>query len=96
MKTPHKHVVEMCAFARGYEIEVYDSNRNEWATESYPFWHEDYKFRVKPEPKPNIVHERFVLLMEHLLLGITRHDKKDNVRFEFDGETNKLVKVEMI
>jgi hypothetical protein len=48
---PAKHHDVWLAQRRGEEIEVKNSC-NAWHSIPFPSWHEDYEYRVKPDPKP--------------------------------------------
>lgn len=39
------------AFAEGKEIEFKHKEGDEWFTQDYYVWDEDYEYRIKPEPR---------------------------------------------
>lgn len=90
MKTPHKHAELIKAWADGAEIERYSTIDNEWVHAQIPYWKEDYGFRIKPEPKPDIVRYGVALYW-----GRNAQDG-DNIKATFDGETGKLKSAEVI
>ena len=89
----HKHHKEIIAWAGGARIERKNWDLS-WSYEKNPSWHEGSKYRVKP--KANVALTIFVTRW----IDINKIDMygsgSDNVRFIFDGETNKLINVEMI
>ena len=94
MKQPHKHAELIKAWADGAEIEVWHPIDEEWVSrEIAPLWYESYEYRIKPEPKLDVVES--VLVMP-LSTGRTRNDMPHNLRLTWDGETGKLKKAEVI
>jgi hypothetical protein len=100
MSTPHKHAELIKAWADGAEIQA--KSENVWLDCRMPDWWPDTQYRIKPEPKPDVVMTRNIsILMEpcaeepnglvNVGVGFGR-----NVRFVFDGETRKLKSVEML
>lgn len=89
---PHKHAEIIKAWADGAEIEVYDGLHDRWCdlTNSCPAW-TSQRYRIKPEPKPDIVVSRWVYQD-----GSTAHCSQSNVKYIFDGETGKLKSAEVI
>lgn len=53
MNKPHKHAEVIKAWADGAEIEFRDplSSGPAWKDTPHPAWHEDWEYRVKPQPK---------------------------------------------
>ena len=53
----HKHADEIIAWANGAEIQIYVSKRGDWmwVDTCEPMWLESAKYRIKPEPKPDVV-----------------------------------------
>jgi len=103
MKTPHKHAEVIKAWADGALIQYRSKCNNAWrdATETPPMWYSDWEYRVKPEPKPDMVY--YGQLDEPVrgafTLGtcFTRlQDRYDQVKLTFDGSTGKLKSVEML
>lgn len=90
MKQPHKHAALIHAWADGAEIE-YKNRHGEWhLAHNPPMWAEDGEYRIKPEPKPDLV--RFVCVES----GHTFRSLDDNLCITFDGETGKLKKAEVL
>jgi hypothetical protein len=79
MNQPHKHAELIKAWADGAEIEV--CSNGQWTYFSNPRWYDDVEYRIKPEPKPDVVNV---------------YDLRLSVRLTFDGETCKLKNAEVL
>lgn len=79
MKQPHKHAELIKAWADGAEIEMWDGEF--WWPRESPYWNEAIVYRIKPEPKPDVVN---------------MYDLRFIVRLTFDGETCKLKNAEVL
>jgi hypothetical protein len=88
---PHKHAELIKAWADGAEIQVRISSSSEWQDSENPYWTKHYEYRIKPEPKPDIVVSRWVYRD-----GSTVHCSKSNVKYIFDGETGQLKSAEVL
>jgi len=102
MRTPHKHAELIKAWADGVEIEFRWSDEKVWKSVENPAWDVECAYRIKPEPKPDVVMTRKIsILVEPCdrepngLVNVTAGFGR-NVRFVFDGETRKLKHVEML
>lgn len=95
MKQPHKHAALIKAWADGAEIERWFASVGKWLYTANPNWDVKYQYRVKPEPKPDVVFGRNAYLNSdgYLLMDLLN---KPNIRFTFDGETGKLKKAEVL
>jgi len=99
---PHKHAELIKAWADGAVIEfryVLSNHReivwSEWFTANLtPAWSEDYEFRIKPEPKPDVVKRMslFIDTQHHLIFS----QDGDNLKLTFDGETGELKSAEVL
>lgn len=90
MKTPHKHCELIKAWADGSEIEFH-IGENEWDLVGRPSWLVEHEYRIKPEPKPDVVGYTEV---RH---AYANHRKPNhNLKVTFDGETGKLKSAEVI
>ncbi len=91
-RTPHKHAAIIKAWADGAEIEFFSLFINQWITANNdtPIWRPDLDYRIKPEPKPDVVVEW--LVKEHKVTYFDNRsvDAEKNLRLTFDGETGKL------
>jgi hypothetical protein len=56
-----------------------------------PYWTKHYEYRIKPEPKPDIVVSRWVYRD-----GSTAHCSQSNVKYTFDGATGELKSAEVL
>lgn len=91
MKTPHKHAELIKAWADGAEIECRYGG-GAWCFVTRPDWDEDCEYRIKPEPKPDVV--RYGFAPHYWGQVVARVD--DNLKITFDGETGKLKSAEVI
>ena len=93
---PLKEIIN--AIADGIDIEVRLKEDTHWLT-----WHremmtpleidaEDYEWRTKPEPKPDVV--KYGLAWERI--WDCKPMSGDNLKLTFDGETGKLKSAEVI
>jgi hypothetical protein len=107
-KKPHIHADVIKAWADGAQIERYAGRLKGleiWNTCPFPTWKEFDQYRIKPEPKPDVVtYGQAVLMLGNghvptivkLTDGGTVKWRTDNVKFVFDGESEKLKSVELI
>jgi len=102
MKTPHKYAELIKAWADGAEIQVYSDHCNEWVNYSegeYPSWGDEYKYRIKPEPKPDMVLHYRVNNYEFNCVPakiVWTGSNGANLKLTFDGETGKLKSAEVL
>ena len=101
MKHPHAELIK--AWADGAVIQQYKAHLDEWHdTSPYPVWDSRVKYRIKPEPTPDIV--KAFMLESHPLGGLRFYDatgfsrEKDEQRIlvTFDGETGELKSAEVL
>lgn len=98
---PHKHAELIKAWADGAEIE-YRDGQNPWR--SLPVhgdWEYFFEYRIKPQPKPDVVRYAKVFLeKEELKFKYFFSDEIDqsfdNLKLTFDGETGKLKSAEVL
>ena len=93
MKTPHKHAELIKAWADGAEIEFYSEPSKQWIFTAFPSWIPDYQFRIKPEPKPDVVH---IWYAEPDSYPRFKDSGPYNLKLTFDGETGKLKSAEVL
>ena len=97
----HKHAELIKAWADGAEIEVWNPIFRRW-TECSPYfpWDEQKEYRIKPEPKPDVV--AYLSKEFHSTLnGFAWHESTYQfhtslLKITFDGETGKLKSAEVI
>ena len=96
----HKHAELIKAWADGAEIEVKHPSNGSWWDAKSPAWDLNYEYRIKPEPKPDVV-IRFYLESNSLVghrfsEAYTDNDlinKHSCIMCTFDGETKTLKSV---
>ena len=94
MKTPHKHAALIKQWADGAIIECFDEG--EWTQLNNPVWCHHTQYRVKPEPKTDVV--RYACLDIDCKNKVTARSnffsvaalRGDNLKVVFDGETGEL------
>jgi hypothetical protein len=55
-----------------------------------PSWYDVYQYRIKPDPKPDLVIDKFAFVVEDGSTFYTLPDGTLNLRLIFDGETKQL------
>ena len=96
MKQPHKHAELIKAWADGAEIEYWNDYRNAWLEIcAHPDWMPTTKYRIKPEPKPDVV-ETVAVRPSKAYGVILISSLNANLCLTFDGDTGKLKKAEVI
>ena len=97
MKPPHKHAALIKAWADGAEIEYCDLDAP-WHIRSNPNWLGRGEYRIKPEPKPDVVD--YVRVGEFHRISVCplewARETNSNLKLTFDGETGKLKSAEVI
>lgn len=97
-KKPHVHREIMIACANGESIQVYDEYEKKWVDTPYPSFHHSCKYRIKPQPKPDLVEVRSIELIEEGFMYFHNRQRTGipMVEFTFDGETQKLKSVKIL
>jgi hypothetical protein len=105
MKTPHKHAEVLRAIADGKEVECRYGPTGSWCAYldqsrlfSPLFCDEMYEWRIKPEPKPDVVQAAFAKQVPggFTFTWVTMGFESANVKFTFDGENGKLKSAEVL
>ena len=92
MKTPHKHAELIKAWADGAEIETLRCRiTNNWCLVDVPVWYVNSEYRIKPEPKLDVV---AYIEVRHVFSATQKPNH--NLQVTFDGETGKLKSAEVI
>ena len=97
----HKHYNLIVAWANGAKIEVKHPSNGSWWDAAPPAWDLDYKYRIKPMPKPDVVRN---ITVEATLRGgeefvqVFKSGKYcfPNLHLTFDGETGRLKSAEVL
>ena len=98
MKTPHKHAAVIKAWADGAEIQHRPNAGWEWSEATLLTLAQGVggEYRIKPEPKPDVVqYYRSEVDSNSYAVGAVRV-KLDNLKLTFDGETGKLKSAEVV
>jgi hypothetical protein len=100
----HKHYDCIVAWAEGKQIQCNNPDRDgseDWEDEAEPCWYNFCDYRIKPEPKPDIV--KIFYLESHPFLGLRFSeevtpikDKTKRISCTFDSITGKLKAAEVI
>jgi hypothetical protein len=94
----HKHYDMIVAWAEGKTIQSFSDTYNQWEdVNGAPFWINNFQYRIKPEPKPDVVK---YIVTKAISEGICRWDSATceyaNLCLVFDGITGKLKAAEVI
>ena len=95
MSTPHKHAELIKAWADGALIEFH-IGENEWDLVGRPSWLVEHEYRIKPEPKHDVVSNGYIYKDSWGMVLNTRGLFANNLKLTFDGETGKLKSAEVI
>jgi len=103
MKQPHKDAEIIKAWADGAEIEYRTHDTIQWHP-IFKGWSWDnnvVKYRIKPEPRPDMVFYGRILLpyfdaLPHVSGIGSMQGTLDNLKFIFDGETGHIKSVEVL
>ena len=100
MRTPHKHAEIIKAWADGAQVQCRNNVDPEWKDIGHnPCWFEEIQYRIKPEPKPDLVYYGVFDEVGNAELGscFTQfNDNCDHIKLTFDGETGKLKSAEVL
>ena len=105
---PHKHAELIKAWADGAEIERLSKIDGTWYSLYEPEWDEDYEYRIKPEPKSDVVLYSLVHRVVHhspcspyasisaAYAQIPDPKNRANLKLIFDGKTGELKSAEVL
>lgn len=99
MNKKHKHYDVIVAWAEGKEIQwrICCDEWIDWKNDTNPPRFDKYaEYRIKPEPKPDVVIRESLVLSSDWSEAIFSLRQTPNLRLTFDGETGKLKKAEVI
>jgi len=92
---PHKHAEFIKAWADGAEIQFrYNANIPWNDVKGVCGWDVNCEFRIKPQPKPDVV-EKFIVSLDGGFQA-PLHWEKPNLKLVFDGETGALKSAEVL
>lgn len=105
MTQRHKHADLIIAWANGAQIQWQDPHDKIWCDIAHPGWGPYQEYRIKPEPKPDVVRYRPVLTLLtvgdpayyyslHSSVILTSFAQWEKVIF--DGETGKVKSIELL
>ena len=91
----HKHAELIKAWADGAEIQISVSKGELWedAQPNFLVWNDEYQYRIKPEPKPDVECKYFVFEDGKVMWC---ENAKANLRLTFDGETGELKEAQVL
>ena len=95
MKQPHIHAAVIKAWADGAEVQSKGSS-TQWMDNDRPQWYEHTQYRVKPEPKPDVVLYGALNYRGHTCDFGENKRHVDNIKATFDGDTHQLKSLEVI
>ena len=105
MRTKHKHADLIIQWALGTAVESKHILSNCWSFDLAPIWSDEYEYRIKPVPKPDVtvyanVDEYLANDFKHnaVLCGRFSQQREftDNIKVTYRGETGNLIAIEMI
>ena len=102
MSQPHTHKDHIIAWANGEKIQFLAPNSTEWVDCPLPGWSPRIQYRIKPEPKPDVVLYGYIQdvtsaeFNASITAWIPRRTDLDNIKATFNGETWKLKSVEVL
>lgn len=99
---PHKHAAVIKAWVDGASIQtrckpiLFD-----WIDVSCPRWLPSWEYRIKPEPKPDVVkYGALTIRNDYVYVDICFSDTNayvgNNLKLTFDGETGQLKAVSLL
>jgi hypothetical protein len=92
----HKHAEVLIAIAEGKDVEWKVKGDDEWHIAQFlpytPITNSDFEWRIKPEPKPDVVKTYMVHGEDDIVDSIYTA----NLKLTFDGETGELKSAEVL
>lgn len=108
----HKHYETILAYAEGKQIQYQNNHDGKWIDTGHPSFYDAYEYRVKPEPKPDVIKYTIIGVCKggyHHTPGVyfrpplqTSFDDRGHftvvgkIKLTFDGETGKLKVTEVV
>ena len=99
----HKHADLIHAWADGAQLQG-RSKYVDWKDVKDPSWNEDWQYRIKPEPKPDVVVYsrivgKFLIGCENIEINqliLRPQADNPNIKYTFDGEWGNLKSAEVL
>lgn len=95
MKHKHHDVIVAWAADTSKVVQVKGMSGQWQDCDSSPIWSDGFEYRIKPEPKPDVVIRVKLSIDEDGWMEMDRYGKT-NLRLTFDGETGKLKAAEVL
>jgi hypothetical protein len=96
----HKHAELIKAWADGAQVQYfYHGEWVDWESYTSPSWGKTIEYRIKPEPKPDVVLRTFLRPVTSIGMVYNEgawNDERANISLTFDGETGKLKTAEVL
>jgi hypothetical protein len=96
----HKHAELIKQWADGAKVQYWSENGAYWLDTAMPQWHTDTRYRIKPEPKPDIIKYAQAASPQSGVNSIDtiRSEYKcwHNLKLVYDGSTGILKHAEAI
>lgn len=95
---PRVHAKLIKAWADGAQIEYFHKNQQQWVLCAVPGWAKHIQYRIAVPKKPDVMH---LINMGNVTLAngkqwVSQFEGTPNLKLIFDGETNKLIKAEIV
>jgi hypothetical protein len=100
----HKHADLTKAWADGAQIQSRNDISGCWEDNCLPMWAQDTMYRIKPEPKPDVV--VYSRVVGKFLIGcgnieinqliLRPYADNPNIKYTFDGEWGNLKSAEVL
>ena len=87
----HKHADLIIAWANGAKIQLLKEDGTWWYTKD-PLWSTALEYRIKPEPKPDVV--LMFYTKTNWMIGVD--SRNGNLKITYDGETSEPKTKEII
>ena len=90
----HKHADLIIEWANGAQIQLYQIGMDDWIDAPTPLWFEVTQYRIKPEPKPDVVVQFHAV--DYSVYSAMYFDRIPNLKLTFDVETCELKSAEVL
>jgi hypothetical protein len=90
----HKHADLIYKWADGAEIEIRRNKDEPWEKTEAPEWFYAFEYRVKPEPKPDVVGHYYASI--YSVSPAVHFNRTSNLKLTFDTDTCELKSAEVL